>query len=383
MIGAQQGILPFFIPHVGCPHICVFCNQHRIAGESGVPTVEAIKASLEKAIQEQPHKVWEIAFYGGSFTAIPKAWQLSFLEALEEYRKEGKINAIRCSTRPDALEEGWLKELKARGLTTIELGVQSMEDCILAKAKRGHSAEAVKKAMKLLKSLDFITGIQVMPGLPGETWNTLVHTAVEVGKLQPHFTRIYPVLVIEDTELADQYKAGLYQPLCEEEAIRYCTFLKTYWERLGIPVIRTGLQATEELDEGDSLLAGPYAPAMGELVVNEQVRLSLYQLLEELEAHFEDFPKPLSPQEGVKGLRRGSFVDRNIEDMFYEKGNKKRAITIYYHRRETSKVRGLKNKNVAYFEALYGPIFLWKEGELSRGQLCLSYKGLTFYKNYS
>ena len=214
-------------------------------------------------------------------------------------------------------------------MKTIELGVQSMDDTVLSLAKRGHTSNDVKLAVKQLRKFGFTVGLQLLPGLLGDTWDTIIKTAVEISQLRPDFVRIYPVLVIENTELAEQYKAGIYEPLSLERALQYSSFLKTWFESHQITVIRTGLQSTEELDSGHSLLAGPYEPAMGELVTNEQWRQRIAHCLDE---HTEYFNKPI------------------------------RAITISYPRNLTSKVRGLKKRNLTYFEKTYGNItFTWRE----------------------
>ena len=214
-------------------------------------------------------------------------------------------------------------------MKTIELGVQSMDDTVLSLAKRGHTSNDVKLAVKQLRKFGFTVGLQLLAGLLGDSWDTIIKTGIEISQLQPDFVRIYPVLVIENTELAEQYKAGIYEPLSLEQALQYCSFLKTWFESHQITVIRTGLQSTEELDAGHSLLAGPYEPAMGELVTNEQWRQRLEHCLDE---HTEYFNNPV------------------------------RAITISYPRNLTSKVRGLKKRNLTYFEKTYGNItFTWRE----------------------
>ncbi len=328
----KYGMIPFFIPHVGCPHVCTFCNQSRITEVSGIGylTPEYITSTIKDYIGEsKSHKFWEVCFYGGSFSAINQDLQRQLLLPAYEALKEGRIDGIRCSTRPDAVSDRQLELLRSYGMNTIELGVQSMDDTVLSLAKRGHTTNDVKLAVKQLRKFGFTVGLQLLPGLLGDSWDTIIKTAVEISQLQPDFVRIYPVLVIENTELAEQYKAGIYEPLSLEQALQYCSFLKTWFESHQITVIRTGLQSTEELDAGHSLLAGPYEPAMGELVTNEQWRQRLEHCLDE---HTEYFNNPV------------------------------RAITISYPRNLTSKVRGLKKRNLTYFEKTYGNItFTWRE----------------------
>ena len=325
-------MIPFFIPHVGCPHVCTFCNQSRITEVSGIGylTPEYITSTIKDYVGEsKSDKYWEVCFYGGSFSAINQDLQRQLLLPAYEALKEGRIDGIRCSTRPDAVSDSQLELLCSYGMKTIELGVQSMDDTVLSLAKRGHTSNDVKLAVKQLRKFGFTVGLQLLPGLLGDSWDTIMKTAVEISQLRPDFVRIYPVLVIENTELAEQYKAGIYEPLSLEQALQYCSFLKTWFESHQITVIRTGLQSTEELDAGHSLLAGPYEPAMGELVTNEQWRQRLEHCLDE---HTEYFNNPV------------------------------RAITISYPRNLTSKVRGLKKRNLTYFEKTYGNItFTWRE----------------------
>ena len=202
-------------------------------------------------------------------------------------------------------------------------------------AKRGHTAQEVVEAVTRLKQRGMTVGVQLLPGLKGETWHTILETAIAVVKLKPDFVRIYPVLVIENTELADQYRAGEYEPLSTEQAITFCAFLKAWFNEHNIEVIRTGLQSTEELDSGNSLVAGPYEPAMGELVVNEQYKQSIERCINE---HLEYFVDKELSQWNVWG-RLNTFTDLNI--------------SIFYPRSLTSKVRGLKNRNIVYFQAKY------------------------------
>ncbi len=313
------GMIPFFIPHVGCPYICTFCNQSRITGQSGIShlTAEYIRRTIEDYVGTKRHdKFWEVAFYGGSFTAIPEKLQIQLLNPAYEALRAGLIDGIRCSTRPDAVGDESIALLQSYGVRTVEIGVQSMNEKILIDAKRGHTAEDVISAVQRLKRYDMIVGVQLLPGLKGETWGTLLETAVKVVQLQPDFVRIYPVLVIDNTELADQYRIGDYTPLSTEQAIRYCAFLKEWFERHHIDVIRTGLQSTDELDSGESLVAGPYEPAMGELVVNEQFK-----------------------------QRIEHCIDEHMLPIL--------TVRITYPRRLTSKVRGLNNRNVEYFQNQY------------------------------
>ena len=324
-------ILPFFIPHIGCPYICVFCNQPRISGQQEMVTVDTIRRSICEAISEQGYKgQWEVAYFGGSFTAIPQEVQDTLLEPAKEAFQKGIIQGIRLSTRPDVITVERLAELYENGVRTIELGVQTLDEDMLVDAKRGHTAEDVEQACKMIREQGMTLGIQLLPGLPGETWTTLVNTAVKAGQLQADLCRIYPVIVIEDTELADRVRQGSYVPLTLEQGEAYSAFLKSYLERKGTQIIRVGLQSTEDFDAGRGIVGGPYAPAFGELVVNYEWRQQIQQTVEE---HLEVF------------------------GIIYK-------VIVEYPRPFTSKVRGLKNKNVEYFGREYEQIeWTWKQKE--------------------
>ena len=328
----KYGMIPFFIPHVGCPHVCTFCNQSRITETVGIGhlTPEYIASTIKDYVGDSKNdKFWEVCFYGGSFSTIDQKLQKQLLKPAYEALQSGLIDSIRCSTRPDAVSDGQLELLCSLGMKTIELGVQSMDDTVLSLAKRGHTSDDVKLAVKQLRKFGFTVGLQLLPGLLGDSWETIIQTAVEITALQPDFVRIYPVLVIDHTELAEQYKSGIYEPLSLELALQYCVFLKTWFESHHITVIRTGLQSTEELDTGTSLLAGPYEPAMGELVSNEQWRQRIEYCMNEHTEYFEETIK---------------------------------AVVVKYPRSLTSKVRGLKKRNVEYFKNMYKDItFTWRE----------------------
>ena len=241
-------MIPFFIPHVGCPHVCTFCNQSRITETVGIGhlTPEYIASTIKDYVGDSKNdKFWEVCFYGGSFSAIDQKLQKQLLKPAYEALQSGLIDSIRCSTRPDAVSDGQLELLCSLGMKTIELGVQSMDDTVLSLAKRGHTSDDVKLAVKQLRKFGFTVGLQLLPGLLGDSWETIIQTAVEITALQPDFVRIYPVLVIDHTELAEQYKSGIYEPLSLELALQYCAFLKTWFESHHITVIRTGLQSTE------------------------------------------------------------------------------------------------------------------------------------------
>ena len=204
----KEYIIPIFVPNLGCPNCCVFCNQRKISGEQRQVTSEDVKNTIEYYLQNfrDDNKYVEVAFFGGSFTGIEENVQNNLLEAVQSYIDEGKVNSIRISTRPDYIDKDTLKRLKHYRVKTIELGVQSTNNYILAKSKRGHTFEDVRIASKLIRKYGFILGHQMMVGLPESTALDEVTTAKNLIKLKPKIVRIYPVLVIKNTELEDMYK---------------------------------------------------------------------------------------------------------------------------------------------------------------------------------
>jgi len=259
-------IIPLFISHAGCPHQCVFCNQKRITGRQALePSAIAavIERHLETAASSEAH---EIAFYGGTFTALPPALRKAFLDAALPFARSARIKSLRLSTRPDALDREILTELKAYRVATIELGVQSLDDKVLAASGRGHTAAQTVNAVRLLKDQGFRIGLQLMPGLPGDSAETFLRTVKAAIALNPDFVRIYPALVIRDTPLEQLYTAGRFTPLSLDEAVALCRQALLLFEDAGIDVIRIGLQPSEELEQDGTIKAGPYHPAFRQLV---------------------------------------------------------------------------------------------------------------------
>lgn len=274
---AKRHILPFFIPHLGCPNQCIFCDQRRISGQKKAPQPADLLAALQAI---PPGQQPELAFYGGSFTAIDESVQQAFLSVAAKARQHGQISGIRVSTRPDAIDEDILARLRQYGVGTVELGVQSMTDEVLTKAKRGHTAEDALRALKLLKEWGFIGGVQLMPGLPGETAESALAGAARILRLRPDMLRIYPTVVVAGTDLAVAYLAGEYKPLTLAAAVDISLKIKLLAEHWGVTVIRTGLQPAEEL--ANEVLAGPYHPAFGAHVLAALWRAKLQMALTEL-----------------------------------------------------------------------------------------------------
>ncbi len=263
---ARNSIIPVFVPHLGCPNDCVFCNQRRISGHIEPATAQTVKNAIEEAAAlTPPGTKRQLAFYGGSFTAIPEARQIELFEAAQPYLADGTISSIRLSTRPDAIDGAVLKRLKKYGVTVIELGAQSMCDRVLELSGRGHDSAAVADSSRLIKAAGFDLILQMMTGLPGDTDESCIETAKKIIDLSPNGVRIYPTVIVRDTVLCDMWRAGTYKEHTVEDAVRVCSKIVPLFNEAGIPIIRMGLNPTEDLSGGDAL-GGAYHPALGELV---------------------------------------------------------------------------------------------------------------------
>lgn len=257
--------ISIFIPHVGCPNQCSFCNQRSISGKQKAPSGEEAAEICRKALDHSP-KGAEIAFFGGSFTAIPRDYMLELLAAVQPYIGEGKFGGIRISTRPDAISVEILELLLTYHVTSIELGVQSMNDEVLQMNRRGHTAQDVENAVALIRRYPIELGLQFMPGLLGDTEERIFDTAQKIAGFKPDTVRIYPTLVLEGTELAQRYRCGEYEPLTLERAVSVSARCMELFEEQGIRVIRVGLHAEESMEAQQ--IAGPYHPAFRELCEN-------------------------------------------------------------------------------------------------------------------
>jgi histone acetyltransferase (RNA polymerase elongator complex component) len=257
-------VYPFFLPHAGCPHRCIFCDQRRISGRSRAPTPAEVARQLASWLPAAG--TGEVAFYGGSFTLLPAALQEAYLEAVRPYLAAGRAAGVRVSTRPDAVDVTSVDRLAKAGTTTVELGCQSFSDAVLAASRRGHDAAAAERTVSLLRSRELAVGLQLLPGLPGGDVAEARASLAAALALRPDFLRIYPALVLPETALADLWRRGNYRPFSLEEAVECCADLLAASLAAGVPVIRTGLQGSERLDRGAGILAGPHHPAFGQLV---------------------------------------------------------------------------------------------------------------------
>lgn len=261
-------IIPIFVPHEGCPHDCVFCNQNSITGSSSKVNAEYVKNTVEEYLKTIPKddRILEISFFGGTFTAININKQIELLKVAKHYKDLGIVNFIRLSTRPDYINVDILSNLKKYLVDIIELGVQSLDKEVLIKSARGHSAEDVINASNLIKEFGFTLGHQIMLGLPGDTFNKDIETTKKVIKISPDLCRIYPALIIKDTPMELMYKKGIYIPYSLEQTLKIAKIIYGMLVAAKINIIRIGLQTTEEINTGKDIVAGPFHPAFRELV---------------------------------------------------------------------------------------------------------------------
>lgn len=272
----------FFVPMVGCPHRCSFCDQNSITGESGIPTPEEVDKTCKKAARELHgfSEKTEIAFFGGSFTMIPEELMRSLLEPAAKWVKRGAFHGIRLSTRPDAIDEHILSVLKEYDVTSIELGAQSSDNGVLEKNFRGHTFEDTKHAAELIKSNGFSLGLQMMTGMPGSDRNKDIKTAMDFAILKPDTMRIYPALTLKNTLMAKWYESGEYTPQTVDEAASVCAEILDIFDLYKINVIKLGLHAETSLEE--SYIAGPYHPAFREIVESLRFRKKIAPMLKRL-----------------------------------------------------------------------------------------------------
>ena len=337
-------IIPIFVPHLGCPNDCIFCNQKSISGQKKNITKEEARKQIDEFIENLKDKKEdkEIAFFGGSFTGIEEEKQNELLELANEYIRDGKVKSIRISTRPDYIDKKILKRLKKYKVKTIELGVQSANDYILKRAGRGHTFEDVKKASKLIRRYGFTLGHQMMVGLPESTRKDEINTAKELIKLKPKIVRIYPVLIVKGTELEKEYKEGKYKPLSVVQAVETCKELLRMFAEKKIEIIRVGLQNTDEISDPQNakseVVDGPYHPAFRQLVESSLWCDSIIDKIKKLNVKVKEVEVTVNPidannvighkKENIKKLKEIYEVDLKIkQDEKMKQGKSKIEIT--------------------------------------------------------
>lgn len=279
----KKGNISIFVPHLGCPCQCSFCNQKTITGQVNQPTAKDVDKAVQTALKRKDFD-YEIAFFGGSFTAIDRDYMVSLLEGAYKYVKSNDVKGIRISTRPDCIDDEILSLLKSYGVTSIELGAQSMDNDVLDANRRGHTAEDVVKASELIKAYGFELGLQMMTGLYKDTCEKSIETARKIIELNPDTVRIYPTVVLKGTYLAELYLNGEYKPLNADESAELCARLVPMFEKAGIRIIRLGLHSSEDIKK--NMLAGGFHDSFGELVKS---RIMVNKILELPPADYQVF----------------------------------------------------------------------------------------------
>ena len=320
----KQYIIPIFVPHLGCPNDCTFCNQKKISGQTKPMTAKKAKEQIEYYLDsfEDDAQDIEIAFFGGSFTAIEREKQEELLQVAYEYIKDKKVKSIRVSTRPDCITREELKLLKKYKVKTIELGVQSADNYILKRCKRGHTFEDVKKASRMIRWHRFTLGHQMMVGLPESTAIDELKTAYKLAKLKPKIMRIYPVLVIKGTELEKEFLDGDYEPLTVDQAVERTKDLCKFFSKKRIKVIRIGLQTTDTICDpnikGSEVVAGPYHECFRQLVESSICYDSIVNRIKKVNTKVKEIEVTANPKtiNNVVGYKRNNITRlREIYDV--------------------------------------------------------------------
>ena len=308
-------IIPVFVSHQGCPHTCVFCNQRKITSQKQKLNKEEITKYIDKYIVFFSDKSdLQIAFFGGSFTAIDRDLMVDYLDIAYSYIKKGLVKDIRLSTRPDAINREILDILKKYDVKVIELGVQSMDEEVLKYNERGHGVEEVYESSKLIKEYGFTLGLQMMTNLYKDTFEKDILTAKKIGEINPDFVRIYPTLTIKNTKLSYLYEKGLYHPNTLEESLKETLEIYKIFINKDIPVIRIGLQPTDELSSEGNVIAGPYHSSYRSFLESILYREKIDKMLE----NKKDFSqliifankKDISDIVGNKGINKKYFIEK-------------------------------------------------------------------------
>lgn len=266
----EKMIIPIFVPHEGCPNDCAFCNQRTISGKAAAPTTEEVHNIIRSHLAQNGASAEQIAFFGGSFTGIEESRRQMYLETAYEYVKQGIVESIRISTRPDYINEDIVKELLRYKVKNVELGAQSMDMDVLLFSKRGHSAEDVERASRIINENGITLGLQMMTGLPSDSHEKCLYTARRFKELGAKETRIYPTVVLKGTYLAKMYENGEYTAHSVEDAVEISAKLYRYFTDNGIKILRIGLPDSCELRE--NYIAGAYHPSLGEMVISRDIR---------------------------------------------------------------------------------------------------------------
>ena len=264
-----HAIIPIFIPHNGCPHDCIFCNQRRITARTETPSEADIEALIERnlaTIESRGIKEVEVAFFGGSFTGLPIDEQSRLLKSAVKYKEGGRILRIRLSTRPDYIDSAIIDNLKAHMVDAVELGAQSFDDGVLIASGRGHTATQTVAALESLKAAGFETTLQLMSGLPSSTHQKDVNSAIKAAALLPTAARLYPTVILKDTALYDMFTTGAYVPPTPSEMLETVKQMYLILEKAGIKILRVGLKSTDVINASSDAISGSYHPAFRQLI---------------------------------------------------------------------------------------------------------------------
>ena len=308
--------ISFFIPHAGCPHKCSFCDQRSISGALFQPDGEYVRKVCAEVLESSSSpQDTEIAFFGGSFTAVPRDYMLELLEAASEFIGEGRFKGIRISTRPDYIDKDVLTILRKYGVTAIELGAQSCDDRVLELNERGHTREDIVRASHLIQKSGFELGLQMMIGLYGSTVTSEYDTANCICYIRPDTVRIYPVVILKNTRLGELYQSGEFKPFDFDEVVRMAADFMLRFQENGIRVIKVGLHASQLVEQ--DMLGGFYHPAFRELcegmIYRELIERELKPLKDIDYAHFLVPERELSKALGQKKANIRYFEDKGIE----------------------------------------------------------------------
>lgn len=275
--------IPIFVPEESCPFVCIYCNQRKISGTIKTPTPQETEKIINEHLKTLPKNNADnkigIGFFGGNFTGINLKTQKQFLDIANKYLQKNQISSIRLSTRPDYIDQERLSFLKENNVSNIELGVQSTDNDVLEKSSRGYTDKDVFHASRLINEYGFTLGLQMMIGLPGDTQEKAIKTAEDIVSAGAKETRIYPLLVIKDTEIHKMYQKGLYTPLSINETINTCSKLVRIFNQANTKILRLGLHPSENLTIDKDLIAGPFSPALKQMVLSKIWLENLQELL--------------------------------------------------------------------------------------------------------
>ena len=310
--------IPIFLPELACPFRCVYCNQFSITGKQQLPDIQDVKNTIDKYLEtfREEKRFVEVAFFGGNFTGLPEKMQDDFLKIVQPYLEKGVIDGIRCSTRPDYIDEKRVKILKSFGMKNIELGAQTTNDDILRKCGRGHTFKDIENASQIIVNEGIILGLQMMLGLPFDTFENDMQTARDIVRLGAKETRIYPCIVVKDTELERMYLNGEYTPLSLDDAVEQSATLYEYFTENDVKVLRIGLHTSDDLN-GEALVAGPYHKNFAEMVFSRSWGRRFDKIDEKSDKIIIEVPEnQLNHAIGYKGENKKKLLERYKNVMF-------------------------------------------------------------------